>query len=171
MNLREAVLARYSKENCAAIVKWVGQSQQRFDQLFALYLDEDSRVSQMASWPLSYCVENSPCFMNAKYPRLLAHLHKPGLHDSVKRNAARLLQFVNIPEQYQGEVMNICFRYVESPTETVGIKAFSLTVLSNLAKKYPEIIPEVVILIEDQLPRQSPAFKVRAKAFFKSVRS
>jgi hypothetical protein len=77
---------------------------------------------------------------------------------------------VDIPEQYQGDVMNLCFQYVENPAETVGIKAYALTVLGNLAKKYPEIIPEVKLLIEDQLPRQTPAFKVRAKAFLKLVR-
>ena len=48
--------------------------------------------------------------------------------------------------------MSICFRHVESPTEAVAIKAFSLTVLSNLAKQYPEILPEIKLLIEEQLP-------------------
>lgn len=171
MNLRKAVLEKYSKENCAAIVKWVGHSQQRFDLLFALFLDKDGRVSRMASWPLSYCVENYPALFDKKYARLLAHLQKGGLHDSIKRNAVRLLQFVDIPEKYHGEVMNICFHYVENPAETVGTKAFALTVLSNLAKQYPAIIPEVKILIEDQLPRQTAAFKIRAKAFLKAVRS
>jgi hypothetical protein len=171
MNLREAVLTKYSRENCAAIVNWVGDSQQRFDQLFALYLDKDGHVSRMASWPLSYCVENYPALFNKKYTLLLGHLYKSGLHDSIKRNAVRLLQFVAVPEQYQGEVMNICFQYLEDPAVTVGVKAFSLTVLSNLAKQYPEIIPEVKILIEDQLPRQTAAFHVRAKAFLKAVNS
>ena len=171
MNLREAVLTKYSKENCAAIVQWVGNSQRRFDLLFSLFLEEEYRVTQMASWPLSYCVENNPYLINSNYPRLLAHLQKAGLHDSVKRNAVRLLQFVDIPEKYQGAVMNICFQYLENPAEAVAIKAFSLTVLSSLAKQYPEIIPEVKILIEDQLPRQTAAFKVRAKAFLKAVRS
>lgn len=169
MNLKEAILEKYSKENCAAIVQWVGDSQQRFDQLFALYLDADSRVSQKASWPLSYCVENNPALIIPHYRKLIVHLQKPGLHDSVKRNAVRLLQFVDIPEQYQGAVMNICFQYVEDPAATVGVKAFSLTVLSNLAKQYPEIIPEVKMLIEHQLPHQTAAFKVRAQAFLKQT--
>lgn len=59
--------------------------------------------------------------------------------------------------------MSICFRYVESPTEAVAIKAFSLTVLSNLAKQYSAILPEIKLLIEEQLPNQKAAFKSRAK--------
>ena len=67
--------------------------------------------------------------------------------------------------------MEICFKYLESPNEAVAIKAFSLTVLGKLAKKYPEIIPEIKLMIEEQLPHQSAAFKSRAKMFIKSFAS
>jgi hypothetical protein len=59
--------------------------------------------------------------------------------------------------------MQICFSYVESPTEAVAIKAFSLTVLHNLSKQYPQILPEIKLLIEAQLPYQTAAFKSRAR--------
>jgi hypothetical protein len=42
-------------------------------------------------------------------------------------------------------------------------------VLSNLAKQYPEIIPEIKLLVEEQLGRQTAAFKNRAKMFLKGV--
>ena len=67
--------------------------------------------------------------------------------------------------------MEICFKYLESSDEAVAIKAFSLTVLGKLAKKYPEIIPEIKLMIEEQLPHQSAAFKSRAKAFMKKTGS
>ena len=49
----------------------------------------------------------------------------------------------------------------------MAIKAFALTVLGKLAKKYPQIIPEIKLLIADQLPHQTAAFKVRAKKLLK----
>ena len=67
--------------------------------------------------------------------------------------------------------MEICFKYIESPREAVAIKAFSLTVLGRLAKKYPEIVPEIKLIIEEQLPHQSAAFKNRAKRFMKAFAS
>ena len=67
--------------------------------------------------------------------------------------------------------MDICFQYLQSPKEAVAIKAFSLTVLGKLANKYPEIIPEIKLLIEEQLPQQTAAFKSRAKAFMKKFGS
>jgi hypothetical protein len=124
-------------------------------------------VVQRAAWPVSYCVIAHPPFIKKHWPALIKNLQKPQLHNAVKRNSIRLLQDIDIPQKYQGAVMDICFKYVAAPAEAVAIKAFSLTVLGNLAKKYPEILPEIKFLIEEQLPHQTAAFKSRAKAFFK----
>lgn len=63
--------------------------------------------------------------------------------------------------------MDICFAYVESSTEPVAVKAFSLTILGKFSKAYPEIIPEIKLLIETQLPYQTAAFKSSAWALLK----
>jgi hypothetical protein len=165
MQLKEEILKEHSKEQCHKIVQWVGKSQQRFDELFALFLQGEYRITQRASWPLSYCVEAHPAFMKNNFESLLNNLQRPGLHDAIKRNTIRLLQYVDIPEKFQGKVMDICFAYVAAPTEAVAIKAFSLTVLGNLAKIYPEILPEIKLLVQEQLPYQTAAFKSRAKHF------
>jgi hypothetical protein len=167
MKLREQILKEHSKANCLLVAEWVGNSQQRFDELFALFLNDEYRVTQRASWPVSYCAEAKPAFIKKNFASLIKNLQQPNLHAAVKRNTIRLLQYADIPVKYQGPVMDICFSYVASPTEAVALKAFSLTVLSNLAKQYPEIIPEIKLLIEDQLPHQTAAFKSRAKAFLK----
>jgi hypothetical protein len=146
-------------------VQWVGKSQQRFDELFVLFLQGEYRITQRASWPVSYCVEAHPAFMKNNFESLLNNLQQPGLHDAIKRNTIRLLQYVDIPEKFQGKVMDICFAYVAAPAEAVAIKAFSLTVLGTLAKIYPEILPEIKLLVQEQLPHQTAAFKSRAKHF------
>jgi hypothetical protein len=165
-NLRDQILKEHSKVQCSKIVNWVGTSQLRFDQLFHLFLTDEYRVVQRAAWPVSYCVIAHPLFIKKHWPALIKNLQKPQLHNAVKRNSIRLLQDIDIPQKYQGAVMDICFKYVAAPTEAVAIKAFSLTVLGNLAKRYPEILPEIKLLIEEQLPRQTAAFKSRAKDFF-----
>jgi hypothetical protein len=65
--------------------------------------------------------------------------------------------------------MNTCFEYIENPKEAVAIKAFSLTILSRLAKKYPEIISEIKLLIKEQAPVQTAAFTSRAKKILKEL--
>ena len=163
MNLRDEILKEHSKKQCNQIVQWVGNSQERFEKLFHLFLTDEYRVNQRAAWPVSYCVIAHPNFIKNNFGKLIKNLSKPDLHNSIKRNSIRLLQYVDIPEKYQGQIMDLCFGYVASPTEAVAVKAFSLTVLGNLAKQYPEIIPEIRTLIDQQLPHQTVAFKSRAQ--------
>src|SRR5882672_1659354 len=150
MKLRDQILKEHSKANCSKIVDWVGDSQQRFDKLFDLFLHDEYRVVQRAGWPMGYAVEGHPHLIKKHFKKLVKNLQKLGLHNAVKRNTVRLLQYVDIPVIYQGELMNSCFDFIADPDEEVAVKAFSLTVLENLSRQYPEIKPELKTIIEDR---------------------
>jgi hypothetical protein len=165
MNLKEAILKEYSRKQCDLIVKWIGNRPERFDELFRLFLKGGYRVTQRAAWPLSYTVIAHPEFMTKNLPLLVKHLQKPGLHDAVKRNGLRILQSVSIPEKYEGNIMKICFDFLDAPGEPVAIKAFSLKLLARLSKKYPAIIPEIRLIVLHQLPNQTAAFRSSARPF------
>jgi len=169
MDIRSALLQEHSKKQCAIIVKYIGNNQKRFDELVTLFLQDEYRVVQRAAWPLSYCVTAHPKLIQKHLKKIIRYLKKTGIHNAVKRNTVRLLQEIEIPETLQGEVMDICFGYIADPKEAVAVKAFSITVLGNLSKKYPEIIPEISLILEEQLPRETAAFKSRAKKFLKSI--
>ena len=68
MNIKTALLKEHSKKQCDAIVKWVGDDQKRFDELFDLFLHDEYRVVQRAGWPISYCVEKNPEFIKKNLP-------------------------------------------------------------------------------------------------------
>lgn len=167
MKLRDQILSEHSKSNTSRIVKWVGNNQQRFDELFNLFLNDEYRVVQRAAWPMSYCVIEHPSLIKKHFGKLLSNLSKPNLHDAVKRNTLRLLQDIEIPKRYHGKVMDRCFGYISTPGEPVAVKAFSLKVLSNLSQVYPDIIPEIKLMIEENYNRETAAFKSRAKQFLK----
>ncbi len=169
MNLKETILAEHSKANCTRIVKWIGNNQQRFDELFNLFLHNEYRVVQRAAWPLSYLVIANPQLIQKHFSKLLKYVKKPGLPDAVKRNTVRLLQDITIPKRYQGDVMNLCFDYIISPVEKPAVKAFSLSILANLSKEYPDIEQELKTVIEDRWDFETAAFRSRAKRILKSL--
>lgn len=169
MRLRDEILKEHSKKQTNRIVEWVGASQERFNRLFDLFLNDEYRVVQRAAWAVSSCVMNHPELIRKKISKLVTYLQQPGLDVAVKRNSIRLLQYVEIPVKYHGYVMDTCFRFLEDPAEAVAVKAFAITVLGKLARQYPEIIPEIKLLISEQLPHQSAAFRVRAREFMKQM--
>jgi hypothetical protein len=163
MNLREEILREHSRVQMGRIVEWIGSNQERFDALIDLFLHDEYRVVQRAAWPLSNCAVKYPQLIKKHLGRILKNLHKPNLHNAVKRNTVRLLQAVDVPLKYQGEVMDLCFGYIISPDEPAAVKAFSLGVLQQLAKSYPDILPEIKLVINQRWPYESAAFRSRAR--------
>ncbi len=169
MNIKAQLLQEHTKENKDRIVHWIGRSQKRFDELFALFLTEEYRVVQRASWPLSYAVHQHPSLIQPHFNALVKNLQKKGIPDAVKRNTLRLLQEMMIPEAYQGDLMTICFDYITDPKEKSAIKAFSLTILENMLTHYPEIGQEIKTIIETQWEQEKPAFHSRARKLLKKL--
>jgi len=90
-------------------------------------------------------------------------------HDAVNRNILRTFQYVDIPEKHQGKVLNICFDFLNDNCQPIAIRAFSMTVISNLSKKYADIIPELKISIEALMPNASSGLKSRGKKILKTM--
>ncbi|MBL7741810.1 MAG: hypothetical protein JNK14_21500 [Chitinophagaceae bacterium] len=169
MKLRDEILKEHSSAQKDKIVKWIGADQKRFDELFYLFINDEYRVIQRAAWPLSYCVQQHPELIRKHFTKLVKNLHQPHLHDAVKRNTIRILQDTDIPKKLHGEVMNICFDYITDPKEKAAVKAFSLTVLQNLSRQYPDIRNEIRTIIEERWDQESAAFRSRAKKILKEL--
>jgi hypothetical protein len=167
MNLKDALLEEHSKAQCNKIVAYIGSDKKKFERLMKLFFEGDYRVTQRAAWPMSYCVRNHPELINPYFNKLLNKLGTPGEHDAVKRNIVRLLQVVQIPEKFHGQVMTLCFNFIQDNETAVAIKAFSLTILKNLSKQYPEIKAEIKTIIEERWQYETAAFRARAKPFLK----
>ncbi len=169
MDLKNQILKEHSKANCRLISKYIGNNKKRFAGLISVYLAGPYRVTQRAAWPISYCVEEHPDLIVPHLKKMIDFLKKPGIHVAVKRNTIRLLQFISIPKKLQGQVAEICFSFLQDKKETVAVKAFSLTVLGNLAKIEPELASELRIIIEDQLPYATAGFRAGARRVMKGM--
>lgn len=170
MNLCKSILKEYSKVTMTKIVDYVGDNPTRFKELVNIFLAGPYRITQRAAWPLSYSVRNHPAIIKPHLKKVLDHLEKPDIHDSVKRNTVRLLQDINIPKGLQGKVVDICFKYLSDPKEPIAVRVFSMTVLANLAKENPELKNEIIPIIEDQLPFGSAGFRSRGMKVLKDLR-
>ncbi len=167
MSLKEMLLQEQSKKQCDKIVRFIGKDRKRFAELMKLFFDGEYRLTQRAAWPMSYCVRKKPALISPYIGKIIRSLPDRNLHDAVIRNSVRLLQWVDVPRKFHGELMNSCFAFLQSPETAIAIKAFSLSILENLSNIYPEIIPEIKVIIEDRWDYESPAFRTRAGKFYK----
>ena len=167
MNLREEILAEHSKAQTNKIIEWISSSQKRFDELVHLFLTDEYRVVQRAAWPIGIIAQTYPLLLRKHLTVFVSMLRKPGLHNAVRRNITRLLQYVSIPDALKGDVMDACFSFICDVQEKAAVKAFSLTILEQLAKEYPEILPEIITVIEERWDYETAAFHSRARKILK----
>jgi len=163
VNLREEILKEHSKPHALSIANYACASKENFIELMRCFLDNEYRLAQRAAWSVSWAARQKPEMIYPHIKDLVSVLNKKNVHDAVIRNSVRVLQKIEIPEKYHGEVMDACFQFLEKPSTPVAIKAFSLRTLFNLSKKYPEIKPELKLIINDRLDYETAAFKSRAK--------
>ena len=169
MDLLNLLRAEHSKKQTDRIVGYIGADKDRFALLKKLFLQGEYRITQRAAWPLSYCVRHHPELIGPYFTQLLDNLARQDIHVAVIRNTVRLLQDVTIPKRYHGRVMSVCFDFVQAPETPIAVKAFSLSILSNLSADYPEIRGELKLIIEEQWEHATPAFRSRAKKILKSM--
>lgn len=163
MNLLQELSATITKDQVTAIVNRIGDNQERFDELFIIFTKSHYRIVQRAAWPMSYCVIRHPALIVPHYATIFRLLDDTTQPAAVKRNILRLLdQGPLLPKKFHGRIMDICFRNLEDPSETIASKAFSIGILSRLSDHYPEILPELKTSAELLLPHASPGVKSRA---------
>jgi len=163
MNIKDEILKEHSKKHALLIAKYACSNSKYFKALIECYKSNDYRLAQRAAWSVSRAARTKPEMIMPFIKDLVEMLNKPNVHDAVKRNAARVLQEIDIPEQYHGTVMNNCFAFIEDINTPAAIKAFSLTILFNLSKTYPDIKQELRLIIEERMPIETAAFKSRGK--------
>jgi hypothetical protein len=164
MDLRAEILQEHSKQHTEYIAAWTGSDKRKLAKLMDIFLHDEPELSRRTGWIL--------CYVNDKYPeniqpyleQMVSKMSEPGMHVAVKRHVIRMLQTQQIPESLQGEVMTVCFDFLADPQETVAVRCFSMSVLDNLSKEYPEIRQELITILQDQLEQETTAgFRSRAK--------
>lgn len=170
MDLASALLKEHSRKQTEKIVKYVGNSPERFADLITVFANGPYRITQRAAWPVSICAENHPDLIGKHLKTLLKLAEDASQHDSVKRNVLRLLQFIPIPSGLQGRIAALAFRSLTDRSEAVAIRVFSMTVLANLCEKFPDMRSELILAIEDDLPYTTAAFHSRARHVLRKLR-
>lgn len=170
MNLTRELLKEHSKAQATKICHYIGTDKKRFADLMDIFFHSDYRLNQRSAYVLNMCYDKQPRLVEPYISQLIQNLHNGGLHDTVKRNTVRILQFITLPEELMGEAADICFHYLRSSKEPIAIKAFSMTVLANICHTYPELKNELQPLIEDMLPHGSAGIKNRGEKILSQLR-
>jgi hypothetical protein len=166
--IKELLEAEHSKVQTMRVVEYIGHDREKFEALMQLFFADDWCLNQRSSWPIPFIVERFPELIYPYLEQLINNLENPS-HNAVVRNTVKLLQNIDIPDKLQGQVVNICMALLADPKEPVANRIFSMTVIYNLSKKWPDLQNELLILIESQMENESAGFKSRGRKVLKAI--
>lgn len=163
MNIREALLAEHSKRQTARIVRYIGSDRERFAELMRTFFAGPYRVTQRAAWPMNSCAERHPELILPYLAKLLEFAERNDVHDSVRRNAMRLLQYVDVPRRLKARVYSLCLELIGDLSQPVAVKVFAITAARRIAESEPSLMQELSLVVKEQLPHNSIAYAKRAR--------
>lgn len=171
MNIGEELLKYQvqSREQALRIAQYAISSEQNFKELIQCFLSEDVRLAQRAAWSVSWAARKNPEIIRPYVGTLIRQLKRTDIHDAVIRNSVRVLEELEIPEEFHGEVLDVCFDFIQKRNIPVAIKAFSLKILFNLAQYYPGIKNELRLIIQEHMEYESPAFQSRGRKILAKI--
>ncbi|MEO8761082.1 MAG: hypothetical protein ABI388_07305 [Bacteroidia bacterium] len=169
MNIREALLQEHSKTQTLKVVAYIGNDKKLFAELMKLMFTTEYRVEQRAAWVVSCCMDKNKTLLNPWISKLIKNLENRNIHDAVKRNTLRALQNMDISEKHCGELYDSCYTFLHSIKEPIAVRAFALTVLTNISKKYPELKTEILHSAESLLRCGIPALESRSRQAIKEL--
>lgn len=162
MDYKKLLEERYSKETIMQIAHFLVDNQQEIGEYLHLMKDGKEGTSQRAAWAFGHAGIADPSIVSDHMSELLQMIETPK-HASISRNIYRILQFVDVPEEYEGTLYDLCIRDLIDPKQPIAVKCFGMTTAFNICKKYPELQDELKMVIEENLENASAGYKSRAR--------
>lgn len=163
IDFQQLILAEHSRVQAHKIKQVVLDHPVSMKDFMKQFFTGEPKIVQRAAWPLSLIAEEKPELIRPYFAKLMKLLADESQHPAIPRNITRLFQFVVIPEKFQGELMDYCFKAILDLKAADAVKASAITILDNLCKIYPEIRPELITALETQFPYEGPAYQSRAR--------
>lgn len=157
MIIRDQLLKEHSKNNTNLIVDYIGSDANKMAALMKCFFHNEYRVTQRAAMAVSAIFDKQPELIQEYLGLLIDNLEDTKLHVAIKRNTVRILQFVQIPENQLSKLFDICCGFIISKKEPIAVKAFSMTIVYNVCKLYPELKVEILPTIEDLIENSESA--------------
>lgn len=159
----------FSQGTAVQLSDYVSVNHDMFNSLISIYIGGPSRITQRAAHPLTTVSMKHPELLTPHLGTLLRAINAADVSVALKRNTIRMFQFVTIPRDRHGRIIDICFRFLMDNREPIAVKVFAMTVIERLSTKHSEIRKELKTVIEDQLPYAGAAFRSRASKIMRKL--
>jgi hypothetical protein len=114
-----------------------------------MMFDKDPRKSMRASWLLVHASSKYPELVRKQLPYALKLLQQPGRDTGTIRECLQLFQLLGVPDKYCGQLFDISINFTKNGLMPHAVRAFSINLLAIICQKYPDLSPEVLLVLNE----------------------
>jgi hypothetical protein len=160
--LEDLLSVETSRRNSDLIADMILQKPALFGELMSVFFRNEEPVSRRAAWVMDIVSEKSPELISPYIEEIARHLPE-FTHDGMKRESVKVLARSPMVSEQFGPLMNICFRWLVSPEESVAVKMFSMEILYRMSEIEPDLRHELADSIEWRMQEETPGFKSKGR--------
>ena len=170
MNIRERVVQIRSQRNKQELVDHFVKNQDDVANLFKLIKDlEPYPHKEYASWSLIHLCKSKRIDLQYLYNDLVDILFKTN-NQSVLRNVVCCLDQLKISDYQESELIDQLIAFIQNFENKVALQVYSMRVLAQFCKKYPELTPEIMEIIDLNQEGKTAAYGSARRNFIKKLK-
>jgi len=162
MDIKAILESRHKRNDAIAIKDYIIQNPKAISELMDLFFGESLQLCQRSSWSLLFLGLEAPEIIRPYLSQMVDSM-PIAKHNAQIRNTIRIFEEIDIPEDLEGPLFELCFNYLMDHNKPTAIRAFSLRVLEKIAERHPDLKQELIGEIELQKDYGTVGFKGRAK--------
>lgn len=139
-----------------------------FEEAIQLAIADKQPYSWRAAWLLWSCMEENDKRIRKYLKKIIDSLNTKD--DGHQRELLKILLQMELKEEYEGILFNICMDIWEQINKTPSVRINALKFIIKIAKKHNELAKEITFLTEDHyLESLSPGVKHSVSKMMKEL--
>ena len=132
----------------AEMLSYLASHPNDFEELVKLAIRDKQPYSWRAAWLLSNSVTENDERIEHYVPEMICRLTET--HDSQKRDLVNVLHKIEISEEYQGSVFNICIDTWTKLNKIPSVRWSALRLAMKITEKHPTLYDEIVLVTDER---------------------
>lgn len=170
MDIRSEIVSirqtRHKEEFIRLFEKHPSYLKPLLEEIFAL---SEYPYKEYASWILVHLSKSSQLNIQPYYNQLVDVIFKT--HDqTVLRNVVNCLSVLEIETYRESELIDKLISFLQDPKNKVALHVYSIYLLIQFVKKYPELKSEIIEIINLNERGKTAAYKVAKRNFLAQVK-
>jgi len=131
-------------------------------------MTKEEKPAWRAAWVLDHLNQNKPTLLKSHLKEINSIL-KVTRYNGVRRSLLKILITNPSANNDDGDLLDLCFQWVSSPSIPIAIRAHSMQFIFNLLPTYPELKNEFQLSLETAILDESKGVSGKARKILSSL--